>query len=115
MVRSNKARVAYWPTESEALCMRRHFMSGSRESLDATGVVSTSVRLGKVCDRNPSVYATRQSDRPIVLEMPLNESLQPETANDRRRWCRKVSLAEGNSLWSSTPRTQRRKERYGEL
>ena len=51
MVRSGK-RAAYWPTESETLCMRGHFMSGSRESLDATGVVSASVRLGKVCDRN---------------------------------------------------------------
>ena len=85
MVRSVKVRVAYWPTESEALCMRRHFMSGSRESLDAAGVVPASVRLGKVCGRNPSMNATRQSDRFILPKKPSNESLQPETANGRRR------------------------------
>ena len=85
MVRSVKVRVAYWPTESEALCMRRHFMSGSRESLDAAGVVPASVRLGKACGHNPSVYVTRQSDRVILPKKPSNESLQPETANDRRR------------------------------
>ena len=38
-------------------------MSGSRESLEATGCVPQSVRQGKVCDRNTCVYVTRQSDR----------------------------------------------------
>ena len=113
-VRSGK-RGAHRPTESKTLCMRGHSMSGSRESLEATDEIPASVRLGKVCGRNPSMNAARQSDRPIILKMPSNESLQPETANDRRRWFREVSLAEGNSLWSSTPRTQKRKGRYGEL
>lgn len=78
-------RAAYWPTESETLSMRRNSMSGSRESLGAAGAVPASVRLGKVCGRNPSMYATRQSDRFIVPKKPSNESLQPGTANGRRR------------------------------
>jgi hypothetical protein len=91
-------------------------MRGSRESLDAAGVVPTPVRLGKVCGRNPSMYATRQSDRPIVPKKPSNNGPQPEVpANDRRRWWRKGSLAKGNPRKFSTTRTQSRRGRYGEL
>jgi len=116
MVHSVKMRVMYRPTESETLSMRGHSMSGSRESLDATDAIPTSVRLGKVCGQKPSANATRQSDRPIVLKKLSNKGPQPEVpANDRRRWWRKVSLAKGNSRKSSTPRTQSRRGRYGEL
>jgi len=113
-VRSDR-RGAYRPTESETLCMRRSSMRGSRESPEATEQVLSSVRLGKVCGRNPSMYATGQSDRPIVPGKPSNKGPQPgRPATDRRRWWRRGALTEGNSFKSSTRRTQRRKEQYGE-
>ena len=113
-VRSDR-RGAHRPTESETLCMRRSSMRGSRESPEATEQVLSSVRLGEVCGRNPSVYATGQSDRPIVPEKPSNKGPQPgRPATDRRRRWRKGALTEGNSLKSSTRRTQSRRERYGE-
>ena len=113
-VRSDR-RGACRPTESETLCMRRSSMRGSRESPEATEQVLSSVRLGEVCGRYPSVYATGQSDRPIVPEKPSNKGPQPgRPATDRRRWWRKGALTEGNSLRSSTRRTQSRRERYGE-
>ena len=108
-------RGAYRPTESETLSMRRSSMYGSRESLEATECVPQSDRSGKVSSRNPDMYATRQSDRPIVPEKPSNEGPQPaQPATDRRRWWRKGGLAEGNSGELTTYRTQRRREQYGE-
>jgi hypothetical protein len=112
-VRSDR-RGACRPTESETLCMRRSSMRGSRESPEATEQVLSSVRLGKVCGRYPSVYATGQSDRPIVPEKPSNKGRSTGLATDRRRWWREGALTEGNSLRSSTRRTQSRRERYGE-
>jgi len=56
-VRSVK-RGAYRPTESETLCMCRSSMHGNRESPEAGERVPSSVRLGKVRDHNPSMYAT---------------------------------------------------------
>ena len=95
--------------------MRRSSMRGSRESPEVTEQDLSSVRLGKVCDRNPSVYATGQSDRPIVPEKPTNKGPQPgRPATDRRRWWREGALTEGNSLRSSTRGTQRRRGQYGE-
>jgi len=107
-------RDAYRPTESETLSMRRSSMSGSRESLEATECVPRPVRLVKACGRTTSVYATRQSDRPIGPEKPSNKGLQPATANDRRRWWREGGLAKGNLFESSMHRTQGRREGYGE-
>jgi hypothetical protein len=46
--------------------MCRSSMRGNRESPGATELVLSSVQLGKVRDRNPSMYVTGQSDRPIV-------------------------------------------------
>lgn len=66
-------RGAYRPTESKTLCMRRSSMYGNRESLEATERVPSSVRLGKVSDHNPSMYATGQSDRPIVPQKLSNK------------------------------------------
>ena len=108
-------RGAYRPTESKTLCMRRTSMRGNRESPEATEQVSSSVRLGKVSDHNPSMYATGRSDRPMVPWKPSNKGPQPgRPATDRRRWWRERALTEGNSFESSTRRTQRRRERYGE-
>ncbi len=108
-------RGAYRPTESETLCMRRSSMRGSRESPEAAEQVLGSVRLGKVCGRNPSMYATGQSDSEIVPGKPSNKGPQPgRPATDRRRWWREGALTKGNSIESNTRRTQIRKERYGE-
>ena len=53
--------------------------------------VPPSVRLGKAGGRNPSMYASEQSDRPIVPRKPSNKG--PSTgdimATDLRRWWRK--------------------------
>lgn len=85
-VRSVK-RGTYRPTESETLCMCRSFMRGNRESLEAIERVPSSVRLGKVRDHNPSMYATGQSDRPIVPWKPSNKGTVagkdwPQTGGD---------------------------------
>ena len=64
---------AYRPTESKTLCMRKSSMYGNRESLEVTEQVPSSVRLGKVCDHKPSMYATGQSDRPTVPRKPSNK------------------------------------------
>ena len=82
---------AYRPTESKTLCMRKSSMYGNRESLEATEQVPSSVRLGKVSDHKPSMYATGQSDRPIVPQKLSNKgckqgrpAIQPaETAEGR--------------------------------
>jgi hypothetical protein len=108
-------RGALRPTESKTLCMRGNSIRGSRESPEATERVPRPVRLGKVCDRNPNMHATGQSDRPIVPWIPANEGPQPgEPATDRRSWRRKGGLTEGNFFESSTRRTQRRREQHGE-
>ena len=113
-VRSDR-RGTYRPTESETLSMRRSSMSGSRESLEVAECVPHPVRLGKACGRTTSVYATRQSDRPIVPRIAPNDGPQPaKPATDRRRCRRKGGLAKGNSLKPSMHRTQGRRERYGE-
>ena len=108
-------RGAYRPTESETLCMRRSSMRGSRESPDATERVPSSVRLGKVSDRNPSVYATGQSDSFVVLRKPSNKG--PVVGKTGHRLAEMVEgreLTKGNSFESVTRRTQRRRGRYGE-
>ena len=64
---------AYRPTEPETLCMRKSSMYGNRESPEVTERVPSSVRLGKVCDHKPSMYATGQSDRPTVPRKPSNK------------------------------------------
>jgi len=68
---------AYRPTESKTLCMRKSSMYGNRESLVVTEQVPSSVRLGKVSDHKPSMYATGQSDRPTVPQKPSNKGFQP--------------------------------------
>ena len=109
-------RGAYRPTESMTLGMRRSSMRGSRESPEATEQVLSSVRLGKVCGRNPSMHATGQSDRPIVPGKPSNKGPQlGRPAKDRRRWWREGALTKGNSIEPNTRRTQRREARHGEL
>ena len=114
-VRSAK-RGACRPTESETLCMCRSSMRGSRESPEATEHVPSSVRLGKVRDHNPSMCATGQSDRPIVPWKPLNKGSQPgNTGHQPAETVEGRGLTKGKSFESSTLRTQRRKERYGEL
>jgi len=57
--------------------MRKSSMYGNRESLEVTEQVPSSVRLGKVCDHKPSMYATGQSDRPIVPQKLSNKGFQP--------------------------------------
>ena len=42
-----------------------------------------AVRSGKVCDRTPDVYATRQSDSVIVPEKLSNKGLQPVKTGHR--------------------------------
>ena len=114
-VRSAK-RGAYRPTESETLCMRRSSMCGSRESLEVTEWVLSSVRLGKVRDHNPSMYVTGQSDRPIVPWKPSNKGSQPvKTGHRPTETVEGRGLTKGNLVESSTHRTQSRRERYGEL
>ena len=54
------------------MCIRS--MCGSRESSENDWRrVSLSVRLEKAEGRNASVYASEQSDRPIVPEKPPNK------------------------------------------
>ncbi len=108
-------RGAYRPTESETLCMRRSSMCGSRESPGVTEWVLSSVWLGKVRDHNPSC-ASGQSDRPIVPRKPSNKGSQPvKTGRRPAEMVEGRGLTKGNSVESSTHRTQRRRERYGEL
>ena len=100
-VRSVK-RGAYRPTESETLCMCRSSMRGNRESPGATEWVHSSVRLGKVRDHNPSMYATGQSDRPIVPWKPSNKGLQPgKTGHRPAEMVEGRGLTKGNSVESS--------------
>ncbi len=114
-VRSVK-RGAYRPTESETLCMCGSSMRGNRESPEATERVPNSVRLGKVRDQNPSMYVTGQSDRPIVPWKPSNKGCQPgETGHRPAEMVEGRGLTKGNSVESSTHRTQSRRERHGEL
>jgi hypothetical protein len=109
-------RVAYRPTESETLCMCRSSMRGNRESPGATELVLSSVQLGKVRDRNPSMYVTGQSDRPIVPQKPSNKGSQPvKTGRRPAEMVEGRGLTKGKSFESSTRRTQSRRERYGEL
>jgi len=109
-------RGTYWPTESETLCMRRSSIRGNRESPKATERVPSSVRLGKGRDHNPSMYATGQSDRPIVPWKPSNKGSQPvKTGHRPAEMVEGRGLTKGNSFESNTHRTQSRRERYGEL
>ena len=110
-------RGAYRPTESETLtaCVEVP-CAGAGRAWKRLGDVLHRDRLGKVYDRNPDVYATRQSDRPIVPGKPSNKGPQPgRPAKDRRRRWRKGGLAKGNSLKFYMYRTQERRERYGKL
>ena len=91
-------------------------MRGNRESPEATEWVLSSVRLGKVCDHNPSMYVTGQSDRPIVPQKLSNKGSQPgKTGHRPAEMVEGRGLTKGNSFESSTRRTQSRRERYGEL
>ena len=71
--------------------MRRSSVRGNREGPEVTGDVSTPFRLGKAESRNPSVYATGQSDSAIVPAKLSNKDHQPVSpvVDQRRRW-RKV-------------------------
>ena len=109
-------RVAHRPTESETLCMRRSFMRGSRESLEATGGSPAA----SPAEEGPWPNAQRARDQAVgqalVLKIPPNDGPQPgDPATGRRRWSKEGGLAKGNSLRSSTPRTQSRRGRYDEL
>ncbi len=96
--------------------MCRSSMRGNRESPEATERGSNSVRLGKVCDHNPSVYATGQSDRPIVLRKSSNKgSLAGKPGHRPAEMVEGRGLTKGKSFESSTCWTQSRRERHGEL
>ena len=96
--------------------MRRNSMRGSRESLGATGGSPFVSPAGKGLWPKSQHVRDQAVGQAIVLKIPPNEGLQPaKPVTDWRRWSREGGLAKGNSLGSSTPRTQSRRERYGEL
>ena len=109
-------RAVQRPTESETLCMRRSSMLGSRESLEATGGSPAASPAGKGLWPNARRARDQAVGQALVPEIPPNKGPQPaEPATDRRRWRREGGLTKGNTLQPSTPRTQSRRERYGEL
>jgi len=70
---------------------------------------------GRSVINNPSVYATGQSDRPIVPRKPSNkDSLAGKPGHRPAEMVEGRELTKGNSFESVTRRTQRRRERYGE-
>jgi hypothetical protein len=62
------------PAESKNLCMRGYSMFENREiSTAAVNKEVQTVRSGKVCGRNPGMYAVEKSDIVIVPEKVPNK------------------------------------------
>ena len=79
--------------------MRRSSMSGSRESLEATGRSPAVSPAGEGLWPNAQRVRDQAVGQALVLKIAPNEGPQPaESANDRRRWRREGSLTKGNLL-----------------
>ncbi len=71
--------------------------------------VPNVVRLGKVSDRNPSVYATRKSDEGVVSMKRTNKDAQlARTGQPSAEFVEKRTSAKGNSIRPSSAWTQSR-------
>lgn len=89
------------PTRSENLCMSGSLSHGSSEiSLVSCAMWQDGV--GKVNDRNPTIYVNEKSDTPIVPEKLLNKGAIPAEAMEER------GVAKGNVNESPASRTQSR-------
>lgn len=100
-VHSENRKLCIDPTRSETLCMSGNLLHGSSE----ISLVSGAGRpdgVGKVNDRNPTIYANEKSDTPIVPEKLPNKGANPAEAMEER------GVAIGNANESPASRTQSR-------
>jgi len=101
MVHNDNRKLCADPTRSETLCMSGSLSHGSSE----ISLVSGAIRpdgVGKVNDRNPTIYANEKSDTSIVPEKLPNKGINPAEAMEGR------GVAKGNANESPASRTQSR-------
>jgi RNA-directed DNA polymerase len=101
MVRSDNRKLRTDPTRSETLCMSGSLLHGSSEISSVSGAVWPD-GVGKVNDRNPTIYADEKSDTFIVPKKLPNNGDKPAEAMEGRR------VAKGNADESPASRTQSR-------
>lgn len=89
------------PTRSETLRMLGSLLHGSSE-ISSVSCVSEQDGVGKVNDRNPTIYADEKSDTPIVPKKLPNNGATPAEAMEER------GVAKGNANDSPASRTQSR-------
>ena len=101
MVCSDNRKLRADPTRSETLCMSGSLLHGSSEISSVSGAV-WSDGVGKVNDRNPTIYVDEKSDTFIVPKKLPNNGVKPAEAMEGRR------VAKGNTDESPATRTQSR-------
>ena len=98
MVHGDNRKLCTDPTRSETLCMSGSFSHGSSEISSVSGARWPD-GVGKVNDRNPTIYADEKSDTPIVPKKLPNKGIFPAEAMEGR------GVAKGNANESPASRT----------
>ncbi len=94
---SAQSECSFGSPESETCGMCIRFMSGNREISEAAVYIPEDSPAGEGQGRNPGVYTSEKSDRPILPEKLLNKapSIIDTMTTGLRRWWRKGAWPRG--------------------